>query len=57
MAVRFSGMGSKIALVALGAVLLSGCGSWFDPNRWNGNDTDAARRAADPAAVSRIIEG
>ncbi len=48
MTVRFSGLGSKIALVFLSGVLLSGCASWFDPNRWNGNDPDAARRAADP---------
>jgi len=48
MAMRFSGLGSKIALVFMGAVLLSGCSSWFDPDRWHGQDPDAARRAADP---------
>ena len=51
MSVRFSGLGSKLALVFLGATLLSGCASWFDPNRWNGNDPDANRRAADPYGV------
>lgn len=45
---RFTGLGSKIALVFLGATLLAGCSSWFDPNRWNGSDPDAQRRAADP---------
>ena len=48
MGMRFSGMGSKVALVSMGAVLLSGCSSWFDPDRWHGQDPDAARRAADP---------
>lgn len=48
MAMRFSGMGSRIALVFVGAVLLSGCSSWFDPDRWHGQDPDAQRRAADP---------
>jgi hypothetical protein len=48
MAMRFGGVGSKIALVFLGATLLSGCTSWFDPDRWHGQDPDAARRAADP---------
>jgi len=51
MAVRFSGLGSKIALVFLGATLLSGCASWFNSDRWGGNDPDAARRAADPYGV------
>jgi Domain of unknown function (DUF3576) len=51
MAERFTGVGSKIALMFLGATLLSGCASWFDPNRWNGNDPDAARHAADPYGV------
>src|ERR1700752_4280818 len=46
--VRFSGLGSKIALVVLGGVLLSGCASWVDSHRWDGNGPDAARRAADP---------
>jgi hypothetical protein len=60
MAMRFGGpdfgkpgfgkLGSKIALVFLGAALLSGC-SWFDPDRWHGQDPDAARHAADPYGV------
>ena len=32
--------------------MLSGCSSWFDPNRWNnGSDPDAQRHAADPYGV------
>ena len=55
MAMRFGGpgfgkLGSKLALVFLGAALLSGC-SWFDPDRWHGQDPDAARHAADPYGV------
>lgn len=51
MAVRFSGLGSKVLMVVFGAILLSGCASWFNPNRWHGNDPDAMRRAADPYGV------
>ena len=50
---RFEGVGSKIALVFLGATLLSGCASWFDSDRWHGQDPDAARRAADPYGMIR----
>lgn len=35
-----------ISIIALG--LLGGCASWFNPDRWGGNDPDAARRAQDP---------
>jgi hypothetical protein len=48
MGMRFGGVGSRIALLFLGATLLSGCASWFDSDRWHGQDPDAARRAADP---------
>jgi hypothetical protein len=41
----------KIALSIVTLGLLSGCASWFDSDRWGGNDPDAARRAQDPYGV------
>ena len=41
-------IGKQVALGLAVLFVLSGCASWFDPNRWGGNDPDAQRRAEDP---------
>lgn len=43
-----AGLGKRIALCIVALGLLNGCASWFDPNRWGGNDPDAKRAQEDP---------
>ena len=38
--------GIGLCIITLG--LLGGCSSWFDPDRWHGNDPEAQRKAEDP---------
>jgi hypothetical protein len=51
MLVKAGWIGYRIGLCVVALTLLSGCASWFDPNRWGNNDPDAQRRAADPYGV------
>jgi hypothetical protein len=51
MSVRTAWLGQRVALCIIGLGLLNGCASWFDPNRWGGNDPDAKRAAEDPYRV------
>ena len=48
MSLQVARLGYKLCLSAVALVLLSGCASWFDSNRWGDNDPDAQRRAQDP---------
>lgn len=40
-------LGHRVALCIMALALLGGC-SWFDNNRWSGNDPEAQRKAEDP---------
>ena len=51
MLVKAGWIGYRIGLCVVALTLVSGCASWFDPNRWGNNDPDAQRRAADPYGV------
>jgi len=48
MSVRMARFGQKIGLCVIAVALLGGCSSWFNSDRWAGNDPDAQRRAQDP---------
>jgi len=45
---RTAWLGQRVALCIIALGLLNGCASWFDSNRWGGNDPDAKRAAEDP---------
>lgn len=48
---KAASIGQRIALCIIVLGALNGCASWFDPNRWGGDDPDAKRRAEDPYRV------
>ena len=51
MSVRTARIGYRIGLCVVTLIMLGGCASWFNPDRWGNNDPDARRQAADPYGV------